>query len=175
MAHDRGILAWFGLNAAVGGVVAGLFAAGCAAMDDPAPAVADPLAIPRGETIVARADIAVIDGDTLKARGREIRVLHMNAPELRRSDRCGDERAAAEIAKREAERLIAGSPAVTVALDGRLDVYGRALADIRLADGRDFATAMIAAGVAAPYEHVEGVPMPCFRAGSPPAPRARSR
>jgi micrococcal nuclease len=108
--------------------------------------------IPRRDRVegpVRAAVTQVIDGDTIEARvhvwiGEDIvtriRVDGIDAPELH--GKCGNERARAQAAKREMERLLADG---TVVLTGiRLEKYaGRVLARVATGDGADVARHMM--------------------------------
>jgi micrococcal nuclease len=96
--------------------------------------------------------VHVTDGDTFQARiatgspvdyHLPVRVAHVNAPEKATPD--------GQSALVWAERvLIPGLPVTVVAT--RLEKYGRLLGSVVLADGADYATALLAAGHAVPYE-----------------------
>jgi endonuclease YncB( thermonuclease family) len=100
------------------------------------------------ETILgpSGAAIHVIDGDSLRIDGREIRLAGIDAPEYRQS--CTDARGAEWPCGREArlalERLVrAGGVACKTALEDR---YGRALARCRSAAAGDLADALARQG-----------------------------
>jgi endonuclease YncB( thermonuclease family) len=92
------------------------------------------------------ADSVVIDLDLgwdVWIMNRSVRVAHMNAPEIATAE--------GKAAKVIAAQLL--PPASSVVVEShKLDKFGRVLASVQLADGRDFATEMIAAGQAVPYE-----------------------
>lgn len=102
--------------------------------------------------------LRVVDGDTLEARvavwpGQEIvtlvRLAGVDAPEL--DGRCAAERRAAAAAREALSRLV-GNGAVVLS-DVRPDKYfGRVVARVAGADGRDFGQVLGEAGHVRPYE-----------------------
>lgn len=106
---------------------------------------------------VAAVVTAVIDGDTLAVRAAAwpgfeatatVRLIGIDTPELR--GRCERETAAAIAARTAAADL--APPGARVILSGiDSDKYGRTLARVTLADGRDLAEALLAAGHGRPY------------------------
>jgi endonuclease YncB( thermonuclease family) len=91
--------------------------------------------------------VEVVDGDTVRWQGRLVRIVGMDAPEMR--GRCPRERErAAAATTRMQEIAIAG---VIIEPVSRRDKYGRLLAVVRNWQGRDVAEIMIAEGLAAPY------------------------
>ncbi|CAA7619246.1 thermonuclease family protein [Magnetospirillum sp. UT-4] len=112
------------------------------------------MASPNGEVgEIAR----IIDGDTFVVRhagapnGEPMRAMHMDTPEKGDRARCQAERTLARRASDLARRLLPPGSRVRLQPAGR-DRYGRLLAAITLADGRDLARVMIASGLARPYE-----------------------
>jgi micrococcal nuclease len=100
----------------------------------------------------------VIDGDTIAVRvtvwlGQElavlVRVRGMDAPELRGD--CASEKARAGDAAAALEQLIGGRPVVLRDIEGD-KYFGRVLSNVATAGGTDVATALIAAGLARPYD-----------------------
>lgn len=93
--------------------------------------------------------ISVIDGDTIDVDGERIRVLGVDAPELR--GRCEEERQAARYAWGFLAGLLgqAGNR-LTIERAGT-DRYGRTLARLRI-DRTDIADILVANGVARPYD-----------------------
>ena len=95
---------------------------------------------------VALEHARVVDGDTIRVDGAPVRVMGMDAPELR--GRCPAEIAAARRAKQRMAELIAGG--VTLRRHG-WDRYRRLLAVVTDHMGRDVAVVMIREGLARPY------------------------
>lgn len=115
-----------------------------------APAAAETIAGP-----IAAEVVRVLDGDTLAVRARLwpgivaeelVRLRGLDTPELR--GKCPAEKEAAQRA-RQALAGLAG-PVVTLEAVER-DKYGRILARVISADGRDVAALMIASGYAREY------------------------
>lgn len=101
---------------------------------------------------------AVIDGDTIAVSARAwpgieavglVRVIGIDTPELH--GRCEQERAAAQAA-RDAAAALAPVGATVVLSELGTDKYGRILARVRLADGRDLAAVLLAEGHGRPYD-----------------------
>lgn len=90
--------------------------------------------------------LRVIDGDTIAVRGTTIRIIGLDAPEMR--GRCPAETRLARRAKERLAELLAGGASLT--RRGR-DRYGRGLAIVQDAQGRDVAQVMISEGLARPY------------------------
>lgn len=101
--------------------------------------------------IVHADDIRVIDGDTVEAHGRVLRLLDIDAPETRRAA-CDAERAAGEIASLRLQLLLRTAQGGRVGIDpdGRVDRWGRALVRIT-DDGRDLGAILVAEGLALPW------------------------
>lgn len=124
-----------------------------AALASPAAVAAERLAGP-----LAAAVEEVVDGDTLAVRvriwlGQELVVLvrlrGIDAPE-RRGD-CPAERALAEEARARLARLVGAGPVTLTAIEA--DKYaGRVVADVAAASGGSPAAALMAAGLARPYD-----------------------
>lgn len=89
-------------------------------------------------TAHAQPTIAVVDGDTLRVDRRLVRLIGLDAPELH----------GACAARRLAELVQGG---VTLHPHGR-DRYGRTLALVFDADGRNLATVLISEGLARRYD-----------------------
>ncbi len=89
----------------------------------------------------------VIDGDTITVRGQTIRIMGLDAPEIR--GRCPAEIRLARVAKARMERLLAGGAWIE---RRGTDRYRRTLAVVRDARGRDVAQVMIAEGLARAYD-----------------------
>src|SRR5262245_15087166 len=121
----------------------------------------------RGEPLSAGA-VAVVDGDTIRARGKTIRLVGIDTPEVGSHARCDHERALAARATARLRQLVSQDD-----LDLRLVPcacprgtegtpscnYGRACGVLK-AGGRDVADILIAERLARPYL--------CGRASCPP-------
>lgn len=120
-----------------------------------------PIAAASAETLAGpyRAEVErVVDGDTLAVRvavwlGLEVsvrvRIRGIDAPELRA--RCPQERELAEAAAAHLAALVGEGPvALTNIAGGKF--YGRVIADVASAAARDLAEAMLAPGLARPYD-----------------------
>lgn len=97
------------------------------------------------------ATVRVIDGDTIAIGEETIRIENIDAPEMPGRADCQAEADLAMRAKAELSRIVTG---VTVTLRRNQtrprDQYGRTLAVV-LADGRDVAEPLIAAGLVRPW------------------------
>jgi len=101
----------------------------------------------------------VLDGDTLAVRAQvwmdlsvetKVRIDGIDTPESR--SRCDEEKARAQAAKRNLERLIGSGKRTVVLRDVSHDKYGgRVRATVSLPDGTDLAAAQIAGGHARAY------------------------
>ena len=96
-----------------------------------------------------------IDGDTLDMTGQRIRLLHIDAPELRQTCQRASEWTCGAEAKAALSGLVANEPVVCTATG--LDAYRRYLATCRTRHG-DLAQALLRQGMAtvddnAPYEY----------------------
>jgi micrococcal nuclease len=99
----------------------------------------------------------VVDGDTVSAKvhvwiGAEIetsiRFAGIDAPEMK--SKCGKERALAEAARKEVEKLLRNN--LVELSDIRLEKYaGRVLAHVKTTDGIDIGKVMVEKGLARPY------------------------
>jgi endonuclease YncB( thermonuclease family) len=96
---------------------------------------------------VAQQRAEVIDGDTIRAGGRTVRLVGIDAPELHGA--CPAETALARRARDRLAQLLAGRAWLTP--QGR-DRYGRLLAVVRDEAGRDVAQILIDEGLARPYD-----------------------
>ena len=101
--------------------------------------------------------VRIIDGDTLEVEAHpwpspsvrvSVRLRGIDTPERRSA--CADQRAAAQLARNELERLVGGYPTVELVNVSGGKYYGRVLADMK-AGNRDIASAMLASGLARPY------------------------
>lgn len=101
----------------------------------------------RSVTVTGEAD--VIDGDSLRVDGRELRLLGIDAPEFRQTCRRGEAvEPCGRQARDELRRLIGhATPVCEVA---ERDRYGRGLARCR-AGGRDLNATMVARGLAVAF------------------------
>ncbi len=102
--------------------------------------------------------VRVVDGDTLLVLARPwpqqtievyVRLRGIDTPELR--SRCALGREKAENARQVLEQLAASSPEVQLTKIAADKYFGRIIADVALADGRNPAKEMMAAGLAGPY------------------------
>jgi len=102
--------------------------------------------------------IRIIDGDTLEVDAHpwpghavrvSVRLRGIDTPERR--SRCADQRAAAQLARNELERLVSGVATVELINVAGGKYYGRVLADMK-AGSRDIASAMLESGLARPYK-----------------------
>ncbi|MBR0681943.1 thermonuclease family protein [Roseomonas eburnea] len=91
--------------------------------------------------------LRVIDGDTVSVRGEAVRIVGLDAPEIH--GRCPAESRLARQAQARLAELLAGG--ATITRRGR-DRYGRGLAIVQDAEGRDVAQVMISEGLARPYD-----------------------
>ena len=116
-------------------------------------------ALTLGWIAAARADIYVIDGDTIVVDREHIRLVGLNAPETRGAA-CEAERRLGYLAKARLVDLLtaacgplARAPArcLDMARERHKDRYGRSLARLR-AGGEDVAGVMIREGLAEPYD-----------------------
>jgi micrococcal nuclease len=107
---------------------------------------------------VAARVVRVIDGDTIlvdahpwpgQAIRVSVRLRGIDTPERR--SRCSVERKAANEARGELERLVAGHETVSLINVTGGKYYGRILADLK-AGSRDIASAMLQGGFARPYQ-----------------------
>jgi endonuclease YncB( thermonuclease family) len=100
----------------------------------------------------------VVDGDTLAVTiriwlGQDVHVLvrvrGIDSPELR--GRCADEKRRARLATVSAAEALGDGAVTLTRIEG--DKYsGRVLADVRMADGRDLGSVMLASGTARRYD-----------------------
>jgi micrococcal nuclease len=93
--------------------------------------------------------VQVTDGDTLKVGRESIRVVGIDAPELR--GRCMSETLAAYAARDRMAYLLASAKRVEIIRRKGRDKYRRTLARV-LIDGRDVADVLIGDGVVRPYD-----------------------
>ena len=98
--------------------------------------------------MAARLNASAIDGDSLRVDGRDIRLLGIDAPELRQT--CRDERGRDWACGREAHALLrqlVSRGTVTCASSAK-DRYGRTLARCSAGDVADVGEALVRAGYA---------------------------
>lgn len=95
----------------------------------------------------AQRGVEVMDGDTIRVGGQVVRIVGLDAPELRGA--CPREQLLAERARDRLAQLLAGG--VTVQPRG-VDRYRRVLAVVRDRAGRDVAEVLIAEGLARAYD-----------------------
>ncbi|WP_420407743.1 thermonuclease family protein [Hoeflea sp.] len=121
---------------------------------------------------VAARIVRVIDGDTLvvdahpwpgQAIRVSVRLRGIDTPERR--SRCSGERKAADAARSELERLVAGHETVSLVDIAGGKYYGRILADLK-AGSRDIASAMLQSGLARPYQGGKRKRISCPGTGS---------
>lgn len=102
--------------------------------------------------------VRIIDGDTLEVDAHpwpghavrvSVRLRGIDTPERR--SRCPGQRAAALMARNELERLVSGVSTVELINVAGGKYYGRVLADMK-AGAHDVASAMLASGLARPYQ-----------------------
>jgi len=107
---------------------------------------------------VAAQIVRIIDGDTIEVDAHpwpghavrvSVRLRGIDTPERR--SRCPEQRAAAQLARNQLERLVSGVPTVELINVTGGKYYGRVLADMK-AGSRDIASAMLASGLARPYQ-----------------------
>lgn len=122
----------------------------------PPPAAARPQANPVSDIAPQPRNVLnqrprTIDGDTFElADGERIRLTTIDTPEMGNRANCPQERALADAATRAARQALAQGQQIEIVRTGRVDRYGRTLADIRV-DGRDLGETLIAQGVAQPW------------------------
>lgn len=105
------------------------------------------LALLLASPALAQQRAQVIDGDTIRVGGEVIRIMGMDAPEIR--GRCPQETRLARASAARMGQLVAGG--VRLQRHGR-DRYRRTLAVVRDRAGRDVAAVMIRERLARPYD-----------------------
>ncbi|MCQ8781744.1 thermonuclease family protein [Mangrovibrevibacter kandeliae] len=117
-----------------------------------APALADPLPICEGGHRAERKLTCIVDGDTGWQQGVKWRLLGstggVDAPELSKPECPAEKRKA--IAARDRLRELMGA-GYTFIQSGNPDRYGRMLARIQFADGRDAGDVLMSEGLAQPW------------------------
>lgn len=91
----------------------------------------------------------VVDGDTIRYRGRRIRILGIDTPELHPA-RCAREERLGLAAKARLQTLVNAGPFQLVTGDRDRDAYGRELRWLRRGQ-RDLGEQLIGEGLARPY------------------------
>ena len=94
--------------------------------------------------------VLVVDGDTLKVDGTNVRIANLDTPERGWRAECDAERFLATIATREAEKLVRGDKVIMIVPEGRADRYQRPLVRVTV-EGDDWADLMISLNVAVPW------------------------
>lgn len=97
------------------------------------------------EMQLARGDIRVTDGDTIRVGAERIRIANIDTPEMPGRARCAYEADRALAAKARLTQILSGGE-ITIARDG-VDRYGRTLATLRV-NGRDVGEQLVAEGAA---------------------------
>lgn len=93
--------------------------------------------------------VTVVDGDSLRLGGRDVRLQGLDAPELHQAClRDGRSYPCGEVARSALARMIAGRP-VACRIDGR-DKYGRSLGRCTV-EGVDIGAALVGQGLAVAY------------------------
>lgn len=102
-------------------------------------------------SVPASAATRVVDGDTIVIGRENIRLLNIDAPELRHAH-CDAEKRLALVAKRRLGELMEEGPARIVRGDGKRmkDRYGRTLAHV-IVGGRDVGEVLVEEGLARPW------------------------
>jgi len=93
--------------------------------------------------------VSIVDGDTLKVDGVNVRISNLDTPERGSRAECDAERFLAVQASIAAETLIVAG--VTIWPEGRADKYDRPLVRVSV-NGVDWAEKMISASLAVPWE-----------------------
>lgn len=101
-----------------------------------------------GEPVTPKT-LAVVDGDTLKVDGVNVRISNLDTPETGPRAECLAERLLGSIAAAKADELIKGN--VVIWPEGKADKYKRPLVRVTV-DGRDWEELMGLALVAVPWE-----------------------
>lgn len=94
----------------------------------------------------APTEIVVVDGDTLKVDGTNIRISNLDTPERGGRAECDAERFLSANATRRAENLVA-TKTIVIWPEGRADKYQRPLVRVT-ANGEDWAEILIAENLA---------------------------
>lgn len=92
--------------------------------------------------------VEVVDGDTIRANGTLVRIVGMDTPETRGA-KCHAERVLGDMATERLRQLVANG--VDLEPVRQRDRYGRLLAVVRAADGRNVADVLIEERLADPY------------------------
>ena len=94
-------------------------------------------------------EVIVVDGDTIRARGRTIRLLGFDTPETH-EPQCAEEARLGRAATNELRRLLRDGDALTLHLRPEQDRYGRDLGRLAV-DGHDVGPLLVAKGLARTY------------------------
>lgn len=94
-------------------------------------------------------ETVVVDGDTLKVDGTNIRISNLDTPERGGRAECDAERFLSAIATRRAEDIVA-TKAIIIWPEGRADKYDRPLARVT-ADGEEWADIFVAENLGVPW------------------------
>ena len=118
-----------------------------------------PEIIKPGETWLSPSDISIVDGDTIRARGRTIRLVGFNSPETGNRARCPRERELGDRATSQLRSLVANGGidlrmvpcACAPGTEGTSSCnFGRSCGYLRV-HGRDVGSTLIAQGLAKPF------------------------
>jgi endonuclease YncB( thermonuclease family) len=129
-----------------------------------------PTIVKPSENWLSPSDVFVVDGDTIRARGRSVRLVGFDAPETGGRARCHRERELAERATEQLRRLVAGGGlelrmvpcACPPGTEGTSACnFGRACGYL-LANGRDVGMTLISQSLAKPFH--------CGNQSCPPLP-----
>jgi micrococcal nuclease len=107
--------------------------------------------------------LSVTDGDTVRVRVPDwsgtpfgtisVRILGIDTPESQKAfAKCDKELDLGKVAKDYAKQLVPPNTRVGFVYRGNDKYGGRVLGTLTLPDGRDFATVMVGAGMARPYD-----------------------
>ncbi|MEC5325732.1 thermonuclease family protein [Aurantimonas sp. A3-2-R12] len=112
------------------------------------PALAHNIPVCSGGDRAARKVTCIVDGDTGWENGIKWRALDVDTPEIS-SPECPEEKGLGLKARDRLRQLMAGG--YTIEWTGGKGKYGRQLARVRLADGRDAGQVLIDEGLSQPW------------------------